>query len=210
MMRQHFCNPHWSGLTRERIAWCWAVQLCWFENEKTMRSSVKISYQVFSPSTEGNVSEDQHKVTTKTISPSARVTFGKIINHEDTLSPRLIRWERPVIFYFYPSSVPTRMQTAKDVVTTNSTKQVNVTVYNPRLSRSEAVEGLGIWIFKSYQLEVVSESLQRYHYITFDTKHISLLQLFSRFSISWNMLLYEKDPITFKWKNISVHICFQS
>ena len=102
------------------------------------------------------------------------------------------------------------MQTAKDVVTTNSTKQVNVTVYNPRLSRSEAVEGLGIWIFKSYQLEFVSESLQRYHYITFDTKHISLLQLFSRFSISWNMLLYEKDPITFKWKNISVHICFQS
>ena len=57
--------------------------------EKTMRSSVKISYQVFSPSTEGNVSEDQHQVTTKTISASARVTFGKIINHKDTLSPPL-------------------------------------------------------------------------------------------------------------------------
>ena len=50
--------------------------------QKTMRSSVKISYQVFSPSTEGNVSEDQLQVRTKTISACARVTFVIIINHE--------------------------------------------------------------------------------------------------------------------------------
>ena len=50
--------------------------------QKTMRSSVKISYQVFSPSTEGNVSEDQDQVTTQTISASARVTFRKIINQK--------------------------------------------------------------------------------------------------------------------------------
>ena len=62
----------------------------WFDNKKTMRSSVKISYQVFSPSTEGNVSEDQDQVTTQTIGASARVTFGKIINHKDTLSPPLL------------------------------------------------------------------------------------------------------------------------
>ena len=52
----------------------------------------------------------------------------------------------------------------EDVLNTKSTKQVNVTVYNPRLSRSEVVEGLGIWIFKSYQSEVVEVvSLQRCH-----------------------------------------------
>ena len=51
---------------------------------------------------------------------------------------------------------------SEDVLNTKSTKQVNVTVYNPRLSRSEVVEGLGIWIFKSYQSGVVEVvSLQR-------------------------------------------------
>ena len=79
-----------SGQTRETSASLELLSGVGLTNrEKTMRSSVKISYQVFSPSTEGNVSEDQLQVTTKTISASARVTFGKLIYHKDTLSSPL-------------------------------------------------------------------------------------------------------------------------
>ena len=69
----------------------WLPSLVWRDTREdwlglclTMRSSVKISYQVFSPSTEGNVSEDQpglsHNQNHQWQCQAAVVTFVIIIN----------------------------------------------------------------------------------------------------------------------------------
>ena len=48
-------------------------------------------------------------------------------------------------------------------------QRINVTVYNPHLSRSEPMEGLGIQIFKSYQ---------QYHYYSGEKEMVKTENVF--------------------------------